>query len=603
MANTENIEAKLAAYLDGELDAVDRAEIEQYLAANPQHRQLIDELARDRDWLRGLPREAAPPEVAETLSAHLERAALLGDVDIGVSGGSMRIGRWPQVRAIAAVMLVTVGLAAVVYSILPAPKTPAPTVAIITPDTAADDSMRRIGPSPATAEAMMREAVVETPERESLGREVALGAGGAATPSATAPADVVISDRAPETFAARARADDQPARMGAVDEIAADPIASTALAYASERVGGDALYLFVRTNDSTVANTQLVNYLSANGIDYQPLASDASGEAARELELSRRAPTTEPAGMPTTQPASAPATVSGGTTFARADTETVRPSRADLYVARRMTRRQAAELNDTLQQAVAKQVAQVFEPQEAQTIARLGVQRRGQQQTDALQQQQMQQPDQIQAGQMAANKPVTDPQSGFRDKDGSYRTQGEILQPGDSVHISSTDAAPSDRQRVDETHAVDADGNVTVGRVGKIRAAGSTPDELAKAIAQALPEDERAKGEPAWSVEKLPPSPGAAGLLPAQQHPLDDKLQAGALNVASTAPSTQPTATDVPAPATGPAVVDAEQKVDVVIVIYPEQSGATRAPVTDTPPEPATVPATLPATAPTTTGT
>jgi anti-sigma factor RsiW len=34
VANTENIEAKLAAYVDGELDPTGRAEIEQYLKTN-----------------------------------------------------------------------------------------------------------------------------------------------------------------------------------------------------------------------------------------------------------------------------------------------------------------------------------------------------------------------------------------------------------------------------------------------------------------------------------------------------------------------------------------------------------------------------------------
>jgi anti-sigma factor RsiW len=71
MANTENIEAKLAAYVDGELDASERAEIEQHLAANPQHRKLIEELRVARQYLRQLPREQAPPDVAEALNAQL----------------------------------------------------------------------------------------------------------------------------------------------------------------------------------------------------------------------------------------------------------------------------------------------------------------------------------------------------------------------------------------------------------------------------------------------------------------------------------------------------------------------------------------------------
>ena len=59
MANTENIEAKLCAYIDGDLDAQGRAEIEKHLAANPQHRGLIEQLSKQRDLLRQLPREEA----------------------------------------------------------------------------------------------------------------------------------------------------------------------------------------------------------------------------------------------------------------------------------------------------------------------------------------------------------------------------------------------------------------------------------------------------------------------------------------------------------------------------------------------------------------
>src|SRR3954470_7495213 len=99
MANTENIEAKLAAYVEDELDAADRAQIEQHLAANPQHRALIAELRKTRGYMQSLPHASAPPEIAEALAAQLERAALLGDVQIGSDGAPSDFNRWPQVRA------------------------------------------------------------------------------------------------------------------------------------------------------------------------------------------------------------------------------------------------------------------------------------------------------------------------------------------------------------------------------------------------------------------------------------------------------------------------------------------------------------------------
>ena len=61
----EATEAKLCAYLEGELAPAERAEIEQHLAANPQHRQLLSDLARTREWVRSIPSENSPVDLAE----------------------------------------------------------------------------------------------------------------------------------------------------------------------------------------------------------------------------------------------------------------------------------------------------------------------------------------------------------------------------------------------------------------------------------------------------------------------------------------------------------------------------------------------------------
>src|SRR5215207_2812039 len=120
MANTENIEAKLCAYVDGDLDPSGRAEIEAHLASNPQHRQLMDELIRQRDLLRELPRERAPEDLFEAMQNQLERSVLLdGDTPQHGAHVAGRINRWPQYSAAAAVLLLAVGLAAVIYVVLP----------------------------------------------------------------------------------------------------------------------------------------------------------------------------------------------------------------------------------------------------------------------------------------------------------------------------------------------------------------------------------------------------------------------------------------------------------------------------------------------------
>src|ERR1700722_13912910 len=116
---SEAIEAKLCAYLEGELPPADRAEIEEYLKNYPQHRQTLSDLAATRTVLRGLPREKAPAEVAESFQGQMERSMLLdgpGNDDVIV-----RLKHWPQLALAAAIVVLAVGLGIVVYIILPGP--------------------------------------------------------------------------------------------------------------------------------------------------------------------------------------------------------------------------------------------------------------------------------------------------------------------------------------------------------------------------------------------------------------------------------------------------------------------------------------------------
>lgn len=115
--NQEIIEARLASYIDGEVDPAERAEIESHLGQNPQYRRLLEDLRKTRDLLRTLPREPAPPEFADAFFAQLERSGLL-DGDVEVAKPRMRIGG-PRVLAAAAIVLLAVGLGITVYFVLP----------------------------------------------------------------------------------------------------------------------------------------------------------------------------------------------------------------------------------------------------------------------------------------------------------------------------------------------------------------------------------------------------------------------------------------------------------------------------------------------------
>lgn len=117
--NIEQIEARLCAYVDGELSPAERAEIEQHLAANPAHMVLIHDLIAQRAMVRQLPREKAPSDLSELLQSQLEREALLGKEPLADDAPSLRINRFPQLLSIAAIVLLTIGLGAVVYLVLP----------------------------------------------------------------------------------------------------------------------------------------------------------------------------------------------------------------------------------------------------------------------------------------------------------------------------------------------------------------------------------------------------------------------------------------------------------------------------------------------------
>ncbi|MGD0461998.1 MAG: hypothetical protein ABSB74_05885 [Tepidisphaeraceae bacterium] len=113
----ENIEAMLCAYIEGDLDAAGRAQIEKHLQDHPQHRKLIQELTAMRELVRGLPRVKAPMELGESLRGKVERSMLLGDTG-DTPQQSARGNRWPQVFAIAAVFLLCASLCLVLYKAL-----------------------------------------------------------------------------------------------------------------------------------------------------------------------------------------------------------------------------------------------------------------------------------------------------------------------------------------------------------------------------------------------------------------------------------------------------------------------------------------------------
>lgn len=115
--NQEQFE-RLEAYIDGELTPAERADVEKQLVANPQLRKLMAELVATRDLLRGLPRAKAPGDLVETFQGQIERAELLGESGPSEAEVVVRIKRGPQYLAAAAIVLLALGMAGIVYKLM-----------------------------------------------------------------------------------------------------------------------------------------------------------------------------------------------------------------------------------------------------------------------------------------------------------------------------------------------------------------------------------------------------------------------------------------------------------------------------------------------------
>jgi protein involved in polysaccharide export with SLBB domain len=263
MANTEHIEAKLCAYVDGELDALGRAEIEQHLVNNPQHRQLIADLSQQRDALRDLPRDRAPDDLYETFSSHLERSVLLESEPEAEAAVAGRINPWPQVYAAAAVVLLVVGLAAVIFFVLP--KGPAHKLSdfAIAPTTTGPIAMSTHSPELGVAD---RTDVVRAGTQGSANPVVAEGS--------NSPAEALLKNdafaRGPASdrgFAPVARWGDQSGMFESNLNRRVQQVTNGAV--------NNPMVVLLNTTDPKAAEHQVTRFLGDNGISWQPINESA----------------------------------------------------------------------------------------------------------------------------------------------------------------------------------------------------------------------------------------------------------------------------------------------------------------------------------------
>jgi len=112
MANSEDIEARLCDYIEGELSASDRADIERHLESHPRHREMIKALIQSRRLVGELPRAKAPGDMTELLQGQLERSMLLGAPTDSETRGMRQVSR---IAAMMVVLILSVGVGAGIY--------------------------------------------------------------------------------------------------------------------------------------------------------------------------------------------------------------------------------------------------------------------------------------------------------------------------------------------------------------------------------------------------------------------------------------------------------------------------------------------------------
>ncbi|MFN3166899.1 MAG: hypothetical protein ACE37H_07530 [Phycisphaeraceae bacterium] len=301
----------LLDYLEGELDADRRAQLDALLAEDPQLAALLGALAADRAALRALPREQAPGDLTHDVTQALERRMLLDDAVVetgpipiargrdlpGEAGGGLRWGRIAGLSALAASVALAAGI--VVTTLGPDPLTrtaerladeqdkPTDTLGSAGEAAAGPDALageRRAGSTPGDNDSAK-------PERLALDRQPETTDGDTRADGDT-PLDAALARRS--AIDAGAGVPGTGSNPAAASRPANTPQPAAALAVADLR---QQLVLF--TEEPELTREQLVAFCVTNGIPIVQtnLAIDTNGAIAGDAPE----PGTEPADDPAAQ--------------------------------------------------------------------------------------------------------------------------------------------------------------------------------------------------------------------------------------------------------------------------------------------------------------
>lgn len=281
-SNQEIIEARLASYVDGEIDAGEQAEIERHLNQNPQYRRLLDDLRKTREMLRALPRESAPGEFSDAFFSQLERSSLL-DGPADSEPANIRMPAWSPILAAAAILLLTLGLATIVYFVLPghSPRTlaqgkpPAPASAVPGPaptEPADADATEHGNNAGHPLGAGNNKVAISVPVHGAPDRAVV----NASAPAGAAPSTVPAEQGAPSPAIAEDslhQAASELAQDPRVLAILAGPSGAPDAAHGGAAASPDAVVLLVRSANAEQVRGEIDRYAASNQLSLQPISS------------------------------------------------------------------------------------------------------------------------------------------------------------------------------------------------------------------------------------------------------------------------------------------------------------------------------------------
>ena len=258
----EQLETLLSDYVEGNLVGDELKSVESYLDSNPGVRDAVNRLMIDSEALRSLPRVNAPFDFSEDVRGQLERDLLLDD---GNSGHPRRKRISSTLMAMAAMLMIFVGIGGTAYWILSNRPAPFLDVALHAPSSSEADKESRPDNLPA----------LSTPE-ESSGKPM--------TDSMSQPDDMLERPSGPtaamsaaktDTFADKSSDNLKSLAGGALSATRA-PAEVAELIGEAPRYNARAVVLVIDADHADSANETVQAYFAANSVRSVALSYDAT---------------------------------------------------------------------------------------------------------------------------------------------------------------------------------------------------------------------------------------------------------------------------------------------------------------------------------------